>query len=1120
MQEEWRMADVIVTEPEMLNPENPWPGLKPFTEQGKSFFHGREDQVIELGQRVAADRVTVLFGQSGLGKTSLLNAGLFPHLRTDNLLPIYVRLQFGQEESPVEQITKAIVDNFNEYEIEFPPFIKEITLWGYFHSRNTEFWNRWNQLVIPVLVFDQFEELFTRGRNGDDETILLEELSALTEKRLPESVQREIEADPERASGYDFGRANYKIILSLREEFLPELEDLGSKMPSVLRNRMRLAPMNGLQARSVVIQSGGQLIAKGVAERIILFVAASRSNQPDINLTDQQLERLEILPALISIVCHELNEKRKKKRPPVITADLLSGSQSEIISEFYNSGFAAIDPLMRVFIEDQLLTSDGFRDSCSLTDALRQPGVTRMAIQQLEDHHLLRLEDRRGTQWIELTHDLLTDVVRQQRDLRRQRSQETQEAEARERVERERAEQAETEARRQEVLAKEANERARQARLAVRRTKIWLAAMTLFALIASGATFFALVTRQELKVTINDLQIERQDLSAEAQRARGQLIKDEIAINSLANYLAATSPPENKIWPYSKMQIALSMLGNHAKSVQKINLILNTHQKSLSDLGSRGYEYLILGKPEEAIRDINGYLEFDKSINAYVNLGIANAMRRDYESAISDFKNAIGHYRLGADLVFDSEVAPEIQRATRHNVLFADGATMLSAAHYTIAALRAFAGDPDFEATLDVATATYSRDPRARDAYLLALNWVWLIVRGQADEQQEGPADYGVLGAEGALWERMGDTQARYYVWAREAYERFEAAYKARPLPRYASLAQFVSRRLRDKKFANIAISALPPPTDPWELAADARAATVNESENNPLSYATRERILKAAIDQLAARPADEHAKNLLVQLYLQRAQLRLRAHDPVGSRDDISRVLTIASNLSDAYRLRADSDFDDSMRRQDYQHAIDEDPMNEIALENYAEFLQPSDPAKSEELLKQRLRIVDAEYSDYEKLARVQLKLGKKDDALISVNTAITMRSDLISLYILRSDIQTMNSVPEMKRRLDLISGYCDAAKEMARVGTDASAISTYMRALSSALTLKGDTPHDEDVHFVQELAIRGLSELLASRYGAPYVTRFWTDIVGSISDPNARDRITAEARRFSLIR
>ena len=75
------MNELVAELTHSLDAENPWPGLMPFTEATQAFFHGREAEAAELLRRVRRERLTILFGQSGLGKTSLLCAGLFPRLR-------------------------------------------------------------------------------------------------------------------------------------------------------------------------------------------------------------------------------------------------------------------------------------------------------------------------------------------------------------------------------------------------------------------------------------------------------------------------------------------------------------------------------------------------------------------------------------------------------------------------------------------------------------------------------------------------------------------------------------------------------------------------------------------------------------------------------------------------------------------------------------------------------------------------------------------------------------------------------------------------------------------------------------------------------------------------------
>jgi hypothetical protein len=87
----------------------------------------------------------------------------------------------------------------------------------------------------------------------------------------------------------------------------------------------------------------------------------------------------------------------------------------------------AIDPVadlpagMRTFVEDRLLTKSGFRNNLALETALEEPGVTRVLIDTLVSRRLLRVEDRAGVQRVELTHDVLAEVIRAARDERQQR---------------------------------------------------------------------------------------------------------------------------------------------------------------------------------------------------------------------------------------------------------------------------------------------------------------------------------------------------------------------------------------------------------------------------------------------------------------------------------------------------------------------------------------------------------------------------------------------------------------------------------------------------------------------------------------------------------------------------
>lgn len=62
-------------------PRIPWPGPQPYDEEDWDDFSGRDSTLEQLLNRVSVDKLTVLLGASGTGKTSLIRAGLVPLLR-------------------------------------------------------------------------------------------------------------------------------------------------------------------------------------------------------------------------------------------------------------------------------------------------------------------------------------------------------------------------------------------------------------------------------------------------------------------------------------------------------------------------------------------------------------------------------------------------------------------------------------------------------------------------------------------------------------------------------------------------------------------------------------------------------------------------------------------------------------------------------------------------------------------------------------------------------------------------------------------------------------------------------------------------------------------------------
>ncbi|MET0164720.1 MAG: hypothetical protein ABW318_06915, partial [Vicinamibacterales bacterium] len=237
-----------------LDGDNPWPGLESYEEDAQDFFFGRDHEAKTLLKKVLDAPVTVFYGRSGLGKTSLLRAGLFPLLREENYLPIYVRFQVKTgTASLIRQLRDAVRDSIHA---DVPDAVlpsEEESLWEYLHRVDFELWSARNYQLTPVIVLDQFEELFTLGERVRDRVdAFRNDLGDLVENRIPADLASRIKNDEAVAGRFNLRSRNYKLLVSLREDYLPHLEEWCRLIPALGRSRMRLLPLRAHQALDAV----------------------------------------------------------------------------------------------------------------------------------------------------------------------------------------------------------------------------------------------------------------------------------------------------------------------------------------------------------------------------------------------------------------------------------------------------------------------------------------------------------------------------------------------------------------------------------------------------------------------------------------------------------------------------------------------------------------------------------------------------------------------------------------------------------------------------------------------------------------------------------------------------
>ncbi len=131
---------------------NPYPGLAAFTESDADRFFGREAESAALWRKISGRRLLALIGPSGVGKSSLLRAGVAPRAP-----PGWRVVVFTPGESPVLSLARALAPDHSGDPAA------TARLLGFDDSDTAlAVVSRWRgQFKEAVLVVDQFEELFT-----------------------------------------------------------------------------------------------------------------------------------------------------------------------------------------------------------------------------------------------------------------------------------------------------------------------------------------------------------------------------------------------------------------------------------------------------------------------------------------------------------------------------------------------------------------------------------------------------------------------------------------------------------------------------------------------------------------------------------------------------------------------------------------------------------------------------------------------------------------------------------------------------------------------------------------------------------------------------------------------
>ena len=212
----------------------PYVGLVPFTESQAEFFFGRNREQRIIAANLHSSRLTVLYGASGVGKSSVLRAGVVKTLReeaaetlNDPIAPRFVVVYFAEwSDDPVLSLGHAVAAAVRGLLRETPvtPETQPMTLEAMFRQWHDRFDGEF------LVILDQFEEYF---RYHPDET-------------------------GEGTFGVDFPKfinrqdLPVNFLLSIRDDSLDKLDYFKGRIPKLFENYLRIDDLDPSAAREAL----------------------------------------------------------------------------------------------------------------------------------------------------------------------------------------------------------------------------------------------------------------------------------------------------------------------------------------------------------------------------------------------------------------------------------------------------------------------------------------------------------------------------------------------------------------------------------------------------------------------------------------------------------------------------------------------------------------------------------------------------------------------------------------------------------------------------------------------------------------------------------------------------